>query len=237
MDNKKIVYGIIIGLVLVSIVFGLTQEQADIARTCDKTGITEIFDKFSDSEETGYIINPTTGDVVQYVCEKGKWIPTQEWAVNNGIKVEDIQLETSFLKPEQYEKAVTCDFDTITYVFDKFDDGAQIGYMINSATGETTQYICDKGIFQPTIKWCDDNHIDISTIQIGNALKPSNTDESGREIIYSTNPVIIADKDKQVVVGDRIINITAPVNNNTEKTIIKCFIQGTSVSIEQCING
>ena len=116
MDNKKIVYGIIIGLVLVSIVFGLTQEQADIARTCDKTKITEIFDKFSDSEETGYIINPTTGDVVQYVCKEGKWVPTREWADINHIDVATITLGTSLLKPEQYEKAVTCDFDTITYV-------------------------------------------------------------------------------------------------------------------------
>lgn len=224
-------------LLFAMIVFALTKEQVDIARTCDTTGITEIFDKFSDSEQTGYKIDNKTGDVIQYICKDGKWIPTQEWADKNGIDTKTIQLGTSFLQPEQYEKALTCDIDGTTQIFDKFDEGLQIGYVINSATGEVTEYNCLNGKWVQTIKWCEDNKIDISTIKIWNSLKPSNKDEQGREIVYSANPVINANESKQVVVGDKIINITVQATNTT--TIIqerlKCICE-KACTIQECIS-
>ena len=219
---KTLIIGVFLIMITIGIVFALTIEQLKDARTCDTSKITYIFDKYSDSDQTGYIINSTTGDVIQYNCENGKWVPTQEWADINKIDVETITLDTSFLKPEQYEQAVTCDVTTITYVFDKYDDGAQIGYMINIVSGEATEYRCDKGLFVPTIRWCDENHIDIATIQIGDALKPSNNDESGRQIVYPTIPVVI-DKSQEIVVNDKLYNIT--YITQVQQQIIHCICE------------
>jgi hypothetical protein len=156
---KKIIIGITIILIFVTIVFGLTKEESEIARTCTSDGITKIFDKFSDSEQTGYIINPFTNDVSQFVCKDGKWIPTIEYADMNKINIEDIIIDSEKM--------------------------------------------------------------------------PDVIDEKGRDIIYSSNPVINANENKQIVIGEKIYNVTVtPII----KEVTKCIIQGKPVKIEECLS-
>jgi hypothetical protein len=307
---KKIISIPIIILILSVFVFALTQDELINAKTCDTSGITYIFDKFSNGDQTGIKIDPKTGDVVQYVCKDGKWIPTQEWANKNNVDVLNIklgarflvkeqydkaltcsvnrvtklfdkfeesnqigvtidvdtgkatefrcdggtwiptlrwceenhidiatiQLDVNYLTPDQYDKALTCDLTSNTQVFNKFDEGNQIGFMIDEKTGQVTEYKCDGGTWIPTLRWCEENHIDIATIQINNPIVPSVIDEKGRDIIYSTNPVIVADRNKEVVYGDKIINITVPVTNNSQKIIIKCICEkAIGCKIKECI--
>jgi hypothetical protein len=156
LKKEKIIYIIVICLVLVSIVFGITKEQAEISRTCTTDGITQIFDKYSDSEQTGYILTPK-GDVLQFVCKDGKWIPTLEYA--------------------------------------------------------------------------EINKLDIDKIELSSEITASSQDEKGRDIIYSTASEIIVDKSKEIVIGEKVYNVTyIPIIKETKI----CIIMGKAVKIEDC---
>lgn len=155
---KKVLIGITIIIMLISVVFGITKEEASIARTCTSDGVTKIFDKFSNTDQTGYVINPFTREVTQFICKGGKWLNTLEYAEMNKINIEDIVLNT------------------------------------------------DK--------------------------QPDVIDEMGRDIIYAANPVIIADQNKQVVIGETIYNVQyTPVI--VER--IKCICE-KACTISECVN-
>jgi hypothetical protein len=90
-DTTKITAGIIGVLIFGGLgAYLLTPDQLAKSYTCTKNNVTGIFEKFSNTNVTGYWT--VNGTIKQAVCSKGKWIPTIEWLKLYGLSEKDITI-------------------------------------------------------------------------------------------------------------------------------------------------
>jgi hypothetical protein len=142
-DTSKIILGIIGILVVGGGIAFLTPEQLEKASTCNTNNVTGIFEKFSSTNVTAYWT--VDGVTKQAVCSKGKWIPTIQWAKDNGIDTAKIMVN-AINESEYTEDEVIIVTTDKSIIVDKTMQISvnDVRYNLTYIPKVVTKCICDK---------------------------------------------------------------------------------------------